>query len=42
MHGTIAKLFSYDVGLKMPPEVIGEVPEGIRVNFYISGGINIG
>lgn len=38
MHGTIAKLFSFDAGLKMPPEVIGEVPEGIRVNFYLTGG----
>ena len=38
MHGTIAKLFSYNAGLKMPPEVIGEVPEGIRLNFYLTGG----
>lgn len=38
MHGNIEHIFSYDVGLRMPPEVIGEVPEGIRVNFYLTGG----
>lgn len=38
MHGPIELLFSYEVGLRMPPEVIGEVPEGIRVNFYLTGG----
>jgi hypothetical protein len=31
-------LFSYTVSLKMPPEVIGPVAEGIRVNFYLAGG----
>ena len=31
-------LFSYNVGLRMPPEVIGEVPEGIRINIYLTGG----
>ena len=31
-------LFSYTVTLHMPPEVIGPVPEGIRVTFYLSGG----
>jgi hypothetical protein len=29
---------SYTVDLKAPPEVIGPVPEGIRANFYITGG----
>ena len=24
--------------LRNPPEVIGETPEGIRVNFYVTGG----
>jgi hypothetical protein len=31
-------LFSYRAGLQAPPEVIGPVPEGVRVNFYITGG----
>ena len=30
-------LFSYTVTLE-PPEVIGPVPEGIRSNFYVTGG----
>jgi hypothetical protein len=30
-------IYSYTVTLH-PSEVIGPVPEGIRVNFYISGG----
>lgn len=30
-------LFSYRASLA-PPQVIGPVPEGIRVNFYITGG----
>jgi hypothetical protein len=34
----IELLFSYTVTLKMPPEVIGPVAEGIRVNFYLDGG----
>lgn len=25
-------------GLRNPPEIIGETPEGIRVNFYVTGG----
>jgi hypothetical protein len=33
----LAHLFSYTATLT-PPEVIGPVPEGIRVNFYITGG----
>lgn len=32
------RLFSYTGTLQAPPEVIGPVPEGIRVNFYITGG----
>ena len=31
-------VFSYTVGLAAPPEVIGPVPEGIRANFYVTGG----
>ena len=31
-------IFSYVVTLKNPPEVIGPVPEGIRANFYVTGG----
>jgi hypothetical protein len=31
-------LFSYTGTLQAPPEIIGPVPEGIRVNFYITGG----
>ncbi len=31
-------LFSFSFGVKLPPEVIGPVPEGIRANFYLSGG----
>jgi hypothetical protein len=31
-------LVSYFLDVKTPPEVIGPVPEGIRVNFYFSGG----
>ncbi len=29
---------SYVVTLENPPEVIGPVPEGIRANFYVTGG----
>ena len=29
---------SYTATLKSPPELIGPVPEGIRANFYVSGG----
>lgn len=32
-------LCSYSVKLKAPPEIIGPVPEGIRINFYIEGGL---
>lgn len=31
-------LFSYGATLRAPPEVIGPVPEGLRVNFHITGG----
>ena len=31
-------IFSYTGTLANPPEVIGPVPEGIRVNFYSTGG----
>lgn len=31
-------LFSYSFDLKLPPEVIGPLPEGIRANFYLAGG----
>jgi len=31
-------IFSYTATLKNPPEVIGAVPEGIRVNFSVTGG----
>jgi hypothetical protein len=29
---------SYSATLANPPEVIGPVPEGVRVNFYVTGG----
>lgn len=35
-------LFSYAVNLRAPPEAIGPVPAGIRVNFYIEGGLVTG
>ena len=28
---------SSSFALKLPPEVIGELPEGIRANFYLDG-----
>jgi hypothetical protein len=31
-------LFAYDVQLKPMPEVIGNGPDGIRVNFYVNSG----
>ena len=31
-------IFSFPATLQNPPEVIGPVPEGIRVNAYITGG----
>lgn len=35
---TMEHIFSYSGTLANPPEVIGSVPEGIRVNFYSTGG----
>jgi len=32
-------LFSYTATLQSPVETIGPVPEGIRVNFYVTGGV---
>jgi len=29
---------SYNAGLRMPPEAIGPVAEGLRLNFYLTGG----
>jgi hypothetical protein len=31
-------IFTFGVALESPPEVIGPVPIGIRVNFYCKGG----
>lgn len=31
-------IFSYTATLKAAPEVIGPLPEGIRLNFYVTGG----
>jgi hypothetical protein len=31
-------LFSYRVAWENPPEILGPVPEGLRVNFYLVGG----
>ncbi|MCI0720612.1 MAG: DUF3237 domain-containing protein [Acidobacteria bacterium] len=31
-------IFSYTGTLASPPEMIGSVPEGTRVNFYSTGG----
>jgi hypothetical protein len=31
-------IFSYKATLKSPPELIGPTPEGIRLNFYVTGG----
>ena len=31
-------ILSYNGSLASPPEIIGPVPEGIRVNFYTTGG----
>jgi hypothetical protein len=31
-------ILSYTGELAIPPELIGPIPEGIRVNFYSSGG----
>jgi hypothetical protein len=31
-------IFSHTVLVQSPPEVIGPVPDGIRINFYLNGG----
>jgi hypothetical protein len=31
-------IFSYTVQTRLPPEMIGPTPEGIRVDFYVTGG----
>jgi hypothetical protein len=31
-------IFSYTAQVRLPPEVIGPTPDGIRVNFYVPGG----
>jgi len=31
-------IFSYTAQLQAPPEAIGPTPEGLRVNFFITGG----
>ena len=31
-------IFSYTAQVRLPPEVIGPVPEGVRANFYVTGG----
>lgn len=38
MLHNFSQICSYTVTLQMPPEVIGPVPEGIRVNIYLTGG----
>lgn len=40
LHGE--HLFAYTARLHAPPEVIGPVPEGLRINFYIAGGELLG
>ncbi|PPE74357.1 DUF3237 domain-containing protein [Solimonas fluminis] len=32
------RLFTMDATLQAPPEVIGPVPEGVRINFHVTGG----
>jgi hypothetical protein len=39
---TMEHLFSYSATLRAPPEAIGPIPEGIRANFYITGGKLLG
>src|SRR5712672_578363 len=31
-------IFSYTAQVRLPPEVIGPTPDGIRANFYVIGG----
>ncbi|MDD3761703.1 MAG: DUF3237 domain-containing protein [Nevskiales bacterium] len=35
---TLEHLCSYSARLEAPPEMIGAVPGGVRVNFYVTGG----
>ena len=35
---TLEHILSYTGALAGPPEIIGPVPEGVRVNFYTTGG----
>jgi hypothetical protein len=35
---TLDHIFSYNVTIATPPEVIGVVPEGLRAHFYVAGG----
>jgi hypothetical protein len=35
---SLEHICSYSAGLQNPPEVIGPVAEGLRVNFYVTGG----
>lgn len=35
---SLEHICSYSGQLKNPPEIIGPVPEGIRANFYVTGG----
>jgi hypothetical protein len=35
---TLEHIFTFSATLINPPEVIGPVPEGLRVNFYVSDG----
>ena len=38
LNYTLEHIFSYTATLRKPPEIIGPGPEGIRVNFYVTGG----
>ena len=31
-------LVSYRLWFRLPPEMIGPTPEGLRINFYLGGG----
>ena len=37
-RSVLEHLFSCSVGVQMPPEMVRPVSEGIRVNFYLTGG----
>src|ERR1700712_727502 len=34
----LTHIFSYTAQVRLPPELIGPVPEGIRANFYVTSG----